>query len=197
MASAPFDTTIMLDFDSVPCQPDFAVPLLETFADSDVGFTVTLSEMFNVTGNQQYLVERNSAVMFLNMNSIRTRLLLSLYIQAFHIQDEQNLQPTHLKNYDSTQNLRSSLQKDQPALMVALQAMVEEFQVRKDQKPEVPNEAVRATIDKNGLGFLRHVDFDTSLICRKFDNADLKETPHCGEDSSCLIAHKADINPKK
>ena len=27
MASAPFDTTIMLDFDSFPCHPDFALPL--------------------------------------------------------------------------------------------------------------------------------------------------------------------------
>ena len=78
MASAPFDTTIMLDLDSFPCTKGFALPLLEAFQNSDIGFTNVNDEMEVVTDSRHFLGEHSSAVVVLNMKSIRTRLLMAL-----------------------------------------------------------------------------------------------------------------------
>ena len=78
MSSAPFDTTIMLDLDSFPCTKGFALPLLEAFQNSDIGFTNIVDEMKVVTDSRHFLGEHNSAVVVLNMKSIRTRLLMAL-----------------------------------------------------------------------------------------------------------------------
>lgn len=80
MSSSPFDTTIMLDLDSFPCTKGFALPLLEAFqnSDSDIGFTNIVDEMEGVTDSRHFLGEHNSAVVVLNMKSIRTRLLMAL-----------------------------------------------------------------------------------------------------------------------
>jgi hypothetical protein len=173
MSSAPFDTTLMLDFDSLPCHKDFIEPLLKVFSKSnaDIGLT-------NVVKNKEkdarhFLIEHNSAVVMLNMTSIRTRVLLSLYIQAFH--------------RARSEKMGGKQKKDQPALMIAMGAMVEKFHPQGTLLPnEVPNESVREVIETYDLDFIRHLDFDTSQVCRK-----RTETPSvCSVDSPCVIAHK-------
>ena len=70
--------------------------------------------------------------------------------------------------------------------------MAEEFQPQDDQRPEIPNESVRKVIDRHKLGFIRHVDFDSSLVCRGMTmrrKTGLKNVI-CSPDSSCVIAHK-------
>jgi len=66
--------------------------------------------------------------------------------------------------------------------------MAKEFQPRDDQQPETPNESVRKVIDRHKLGFIRHVDFDSSLVCRHKTTG--WENVICSPDSSCVIAHK-------
>jgi len=166
MSAAPFDTTLMLDFDSLPCHKDFTEPLLDAFSKSnaDIGFTSSVN-MYSIMDDRNFLVEHNSAVVMLNMTSIRTRVLLSLYVQAF--------QAFH----------RGSVKRDQPPLMVAMQAMVEKFHLLPS---EVPNESVREVIETYNLGFIRHLDFDASHVCRKQTGVPAV----CSADSSCAIAHK-------
>ena len=66
--------------------------------------------------------------------------------------------------------------------------MAKEFQPHDDQQPETPNESVRKVIDRHKLGFIRHVDFDSSLVCRLRTTG--WENVICSPDSSCVIAHK-------
>ena len=66
--------------------------------------------------------------------------------------------------------------------------MAKEFQPRDDQQPEIPNENVRKVIDRHKLGFIRHVDFDSSLVCRHKTTG--WNNVICSPDSSCVIAHK-------
>ena len=173
MSSAPFDTTLMLDFDSFPCQKRFAEPLLEAFneGNADIGFTNVIDKMRYLTDSRHFLAEHNSAVVVLNMTSIRTRVLLALYIQAFHCASEEG---------------GGKMQRDQPALMVAMQAMVEGFHPHGELLPQVPNDSVREVIEHYNLDFIHHVDFNSSLVCRPKTGNSV-----CSMDSSCLIAHKA------
>jgi len=175
MASAPFDTTIMLDLDSFPCTKGFALPLLEAFQNqnSDIGFTNIVDEMDVVTDSRHFLGEHNSAVVVLNMKSIRTRLLMVLYIQAYHRTGEIS---------------KSGRQRDQPSLAVAMQSMAEEFIPAEGQPSEIPNDSARQVIDEHKLGFIQHVDFGSSHVCRGRTTG--SKNVICGEDSSCLIAHK-------
>ena len=173
MSSAPFDTTLMIDFDSFPCQKRFAEPLLEAFkkVNADIGLINEIDEMRYITDSRHFLAEHNSAVVILNMTSIRTRVLLALYIQAFHLASEQGA---------------GKKQRDQPALMIAMQAMVDGFHPLGELLPEVPNVSVREVIEHYNLDFIHHLDFNSSLVCRH--NTGFSE---CSLDSSCLIAHKA------
>ena len=69
MSSAPFDVTIMLDFDSFPCQRDLE-PLLDGFnkdADADIGVSNIFNSMEYLTDSKYFLGEHNSAVVVLNM----------------------------------------------------------------------------------------------------------------------------------
>ena len=180
MSSAPFDMTIKLDFDSFPCQRDLK-PLLETFnndADADIGFSNVLNSMEYLTDSKHFLGEHNSAVVALNMTSIRTRLMLALYIQAFH-------QASEFAKVEK----KKKKQRDHPALMIALQAMSEGFQRNKDQRlAEVPNDSVREVIEKYQLGFIRHVDLNQSQVCQK----NTSDSQTCSEGSLCVISHKAE-----
>jgi hypothetical protein len=173
MASAPFDTTLMLDFDSFPCQTRFAEPLLETFnkGEADTGLTNVIDRMQYLTDSRHFLVEHNSAVVVLNMTSLRTRVLLALYIQAFHWESEEG---------------GVKVQRDQPSLMVAMQSMAEGFHPHGEILPEVPNDSVREVMEHYHLGYLHHVDFNPSLVCRPKTGKSV-----CSVDSPCLIAHKA------
>eukprot|EP00984_Skeletonema_dohrnii_P020017 scaffold9681_cov103-Skeletonema_dohrnii-CCMP3373.AAC.10 len=173
MSSAPFDTTLMLDFDSFPCQKRFAEPLLEAFnkGDADIGITNVIDEMRYITDSRHFLAEHSSAVVVLNMTSIRTRVLLALYIQAFHCASEEG---------------GGAMQRDQPALMVAMQAMVDGFHPHGELVAQVPNDSVREVIEHYNLDFIHHVDFNSSLVCRPKTGNSV-----CSMDSSCLIAHKA------
>ena len=110
MSSAPFDKTIMLDFDSFPCHSDFALPLLEAFGSADIGFTNIVDQMASVRDSRHFLGEHNSALVVLNMKSTRTRVLMALYIQAFHRAGEMKM----LKK-------KTGQQRDQPSLMIAMQ----------------------------------------------------------------------------
>lgn len=170
MASSPFDTTIMMDLDSFPCQHDFALPLLAALGESDIGFRNIVEEMEVVKDSRHFLGEHNSAVVVLNMRSIRTRMLLALYIQAYHRTGEMG-------------NSKTKRQRDQPSLLVAMQAMAEEFTPKDGRPAEIPNDSVRAVIDRHNLGFIQHVDFDFSLVCPG-------KTSTCGQSSSCVISHK-------
>ena len=176
MSSAPFDRTIMLDFDSFPCHTRFAEPLLEAFnkGDADIAFTDRSPRtMANIPDNRHFLAEHNSAIVMLNMTSTRTRVLLALYIQAFH--------------RASSEAGGGKKQRDQPSLMVAMQAMAKTFHPQgKLALSEVPNDSVREVIEQYKLGYIRHVDFDTSLVCQKRTSKNV-----CSVDSSCAIAHKA------
>lgn len=174
MSAAPFDTTLMLDFDSLPCHKDFTEPLLDAFSKSnaDIGFTSSVN-MYSIMDDRHFLVEHNSAVVMLNMTSIRTRVLLSLYIQAFH--------------RGSSEKRGGKQQKDQPALMIAMQAMLEKFHLLLS---EVPNESVREVIETYNLGFIRHLDFDASHVCRKKTGKKKGIPAVCSADTSCVIAHK-------
>jgi hypothetical protein len=177
MSSAPFDRTLMLDFDSFPCHTRFAEPLLEAFnkGDADIGFTNVVNSMANIPDNRHFLAEHNSAIVMLNMTSTRTRVLLALYIQAFH-------------RASSEAAAGGENQRDQPSLMVALQATAETFHPQGQLALfEVPNDSVREVIEQYKLGYIRHVDFDTSLVCRKKTS----KVQDCSVDSSCVIAHKA------
>ena len=78
------------------------------------------------------------------------------------------------------------MQRDQPALMVAMQAMVEGFHPHGELLPQVPNDSVREVIEHYNLDFIHHVDFNSSLVCRPKTGNSV-----CSMDSSCLIAHKA------
>jgi len=64
--------------------------------------------MYSITGDSHFLGQHNFAVVVLNMESVRTRILLSLYIQAqtFHF-------------------LKGWKLMDQPSLMVAMRAISE------------------------------------------------------------------------
>ena len=118
MSSAPFDVTIMLDFDSFPCQRDLE-PLLDGFnkdADADIGVSNIFNSMEYLTDSKYFLGEHNSAVVVLNMTSIRTRLMLALYTQAFHRASE----------FAKLENKRMK-QRDQPALMVACKLCHQSF----------------------------------------------------------------------
>ena len=108
MAASPFNVTLMLDFDARPCRADFVDELIQHLNGSDIAMTNKYDQMYNVTGDPHYLGQHNSAVMVLNMESVRTRILLSLYIQAFH--------------YNSVKGWNGM---DQPSLMVALRAISE------------------------------------------------------------------------
>ena len=178
MSSAPFDTTIMLDFDSFPCLQDFALPLLEIFDNSDIGFTNVANVMEKVTDSRHFQAKHNSAIVILNMKSIRTRVLLALYLQAFHRQGELRAG----KNFDSRGH------RDQPALKVALQAMVESFQPKDSKLRGIPNDSVRDVIDQHELGFIRHSDFNSSLVCRAHTSRGKKV--ECSPDNLCVVAHK-------
>jgi len=57
------------------------------------------------------------------------------------------------------------LDPDQPALMVATQAMVDGFHPLGELLPEVPNVSVREVIEHYNLDFIHHVDFNASLVC--------------------------------
>jgi len=169
MASSPFDTTIMMDLDSFPCQHDFALPLLAALGESDIALRNIVEEMEVVKDSRHFLGEHNSAVVVLNMKSIRTRMLLALYVQAYHRTSELG-------------NRKTKRQRDQPSLLVAMQSMAEEFTPSDGRPAEIPNDSVRAVIDRHELGFIQHVDFDFSLVCSG-GNA-------CGQNSSCVISHK-------
>ena len=171
MASSPFDTTIMLDLDSFPCQHDFALPLLAVLGESDIAFRNIVEEMEAVKDSRHFLGEHNSAVAVLNMRSIRTRMLLALYIQAYHRTGEMS---------------KTEHQRDQPSLLVAMQSMAEEFTPNDGRPAEIPNDSVRAVIDRHKLGFIQHADLDFSLVCS--NSAKLNT---CGQSSSCVISHKA------
>ena len=106
MASSPFDKTIMLDLDSFPCHSDFALPLLEAFGSADIGFTNIVDDMASVRDSRHFLGQHNSALVVLNMKSTRTRMLMALYIQAYHKLGEMK---------------KSGKQFDQPSLMIAMQ----------------------------------------------------------------------------
>ena len=106
MASAPFDKTIMLDLDSFPCHSGFALPLLEAFGTSDIGFTNVVDDMASVRDSRHFLGEHNSALVVLNMKSTRTRMLMALYIQAYHKASEMK---------------KTGRQRDQPSLLIARQ----------------------------------------------------------------------------
>ena len=67
--------------------------------------------------------------------------------------------------------------------------MAKYLQPQDDQQPEIPNESVRKVIDRHKLGFIRHVDFDSSLVCRGMTSG--VKNVSCSPDSSCVIAHKA------
>ena len=123
-----------------------------------------------VTDSKHFLAEHNSAVVVLNMTSIRTRVLLALYIQAFHCASEEG---------------GGKMQRDQPALMVAMQAMVEGFHPHGELLPQVPNDSVREVIEHYNLDFIHDVDFNSSLVCRPKTGNSV-----CSMDSSCLIAHR-------
>ena len=70
--------------------------------------------------------------------------------------------------------------------------MAKYLQPQDDQQPEIPNESVRKVIDIHNLGFIQHVDFDSSLVCRGMTmrrKTGFKNVI-CSPDSSCVIAHK-------
>ena len=104
MASSPFNVTIMMDFDSRPCRANFVDAMIQQLNGSDIAMTNKYEPMHRATGDPHLLGQHNSAVMVLNMESVRTRILLSLYIQAFH----------SVKGWNGM---------DQPSLMVALRAV--------------------------------------------------------------------------
>ena len=159
-----------MDLDSFPCQHDFALPLLAALGESDIAFRNIVKEMEFVKDSRHFLGEHNSAVVVLDMKSIRTRMLLALYIQAYHRTDEIG-------------NSKTKRQRDQPSLLVAMQAMAEEFTPNDGRPAEIPNDSVRAVIDRHKLGFIQHADLDFSLVCPG-------KTSTCGQSSSCVIVHK-------
>ena len=69
-----------------------------------------------------------------------------------------------------------------------MQSMAEEFIPAEGQPSEIPNVSARQVIDEHKLGFIQHVDFSSSHVCRGATTG--LENVICSEESSCLIAHK-------
>ena len=69
-----------------------------------------------------------------------------------------------------------------------MQSMAEEFISAEGQPSEIPNDSVRQVIDEQKLGFIQHVDFSSSHVCRGKTTG--LGNVVCSEESSCLIAHK-------
>lgn len=70
-----------------------------------------------------------------------------------------------------------------------MQSMAEEFIPAEGQPSEIPNVMARQVIDEHKLGFIQHVDFSFSHVCRGKTTG--LENVICSEESSCLIAHKS------
>ena len=177
MSASPFDRTIMIDLDITPCSPDFGLQILNAVGDSDFALNPNILDSTPDSELPHRLKEHNSAVVFLNMKNPRTRLLMAVYVQAFHrlggIDDPPVQKSLKLKT------------KDQPSLMIAMQAMSESFQPEENGGLEVPNDDVRGVIDANKLGFLRHHDFDHHRVCRP----NTVSSRYCS-NSPCIFVHK-------
>jgi hypothetical protein len=152
MSASPFDITVMMDFDSYPCRPDFVSPLAKLLNGSDIGITNKWNKMDAIQDYHHWLAEHNSALVVLNMESVRTRILMGLYVDAFHgIYNSINADPGG----------RIRDQRDQPGLMVAMRALV-------DPSPREPyNEWATDFRKKHELDSLDHVDFPSAMVCRK------------------------------
>jgi hypothetical protein len=175
MSASPFDVTVMMDFDSYPCRPDFVNPLAKLLNGSDIGITNRLNEMEAIQDYRHWLAEHNSALVVLNMESVRTRILMGLYVEAFHgIYKSVNTKPGAV--------LFKS-QKDQPALMVAMRALVDPY-------PGEPDNQWATDLRKqHELDSLDHVDFPSSVVCRVKTS---KKDNYCGKGSTCLVSHKGE-----
>ena len=119
----------MIDFDSRPCYTNFIQDIIQQYLfDRSTDGNTTIStaivadiaisnaydemEVYEKSGTsyhyKHWLGEHSSGVVALNMNSSRTRVLLGLYVHAFHAMSK---------------NSKSLQTRDQPSLMVALRAM--------------------------------------------------------------------------
>jgi hypothetical protein len=167
MSASPFDVTVMIDFDSYPCRPDFVNPLAKLLNGSDIAITNTKwNEMVAIQDYRHWLVEHNSALVVLNMESVRTRILMGLYVEAFHMAYNKSIQEH---------------QMDQPALMVAMRAMVD------PSLGEPYNQWATDLRKQHELDPLDHVDLSPYMVCRRNTR---KEENGCGEGSTCLVSHK-------
>lgn len=106
------------------------------------------------------------------MTSTRTRVLLGLYIQAFHslastVESGPLTVPMELERY----------QRDQPSFRIALLAML-----KHSETTEYSNKMVQ---ELSQLESLQHVDLPFEAFCRG------KTTPNSFPLKSCLFAHKA------
>jgi hypothetical protein len=169
MSASPFDVTVMIDFDFdlCPCRPDFVNPLAKLLNGSDVALTNTKwNEMVATQDYRHWLGEHNSALVVLNMEmSVRARILMGLYVEAFHGMCNESIQEH---------------QMDQPALMVAMRAMA-------DPSPGGPYNQWDTNLRKqHELDSLDHVDLSSSMVCRR----NTRKENGCGEGSTCLVSHK-------
>jgi hypothetical protein len=169
MASSPFNSTIMMDFDTFPCRADFVEPLGSMLNGSNIAMSNEFNgRMGEVHDYRHWMAEHNSALVVLNMETVLTRILLGLYVQAFHTMLEHN----------------PKLTRDQPSFMVALRAL-------SDPPPgeTYTNKWATSFQSQHSLGSLRHVDLPPVVFCRK-RNSDNLANHHCGKGSTCLLAHK-------
>jgi hypothetical protein len=167
MSASPFDVTVMIDFDLYPCRPDFVNPLAKLLNGSDIALTNTKwNEMVAIQDYRHWLGEHNSALVVLNMEmSVRARILMGLYVEAFHGMHNKSIQEH---------------QMDQPALMVAMRAMA-------DPSPGGPYNQWDTNLRKqHELDSLDHVDLSSSMVCRR----NTRKENGCGEGSTCLVSHK-------
>jgi hypothetical protein len=167
--TAPFDVSIFLDFDSRPCSKSFALGLIGYLGDADVIMTNKYSQPGEKEGLAHWLEEHNSAVVVMNSNSSRTRLMTRIYAEA-----ELKLHPEVM---------------DQPAFMIALRATAFPFSGNLDssgipRRELPPAQVVDQVLGAGGVGLLRHRDFPTSAVCR----AKISTSVSC--DDGCSVVHK-------
>ena len=86
MSFAPFDTTVMLNFEIFTCQQDFIPMILMIFNNYDVGFTNVVEAMGSGTESQKFMNDHNMEVVILNMIIIQTGILMALCIQECRLQ---------------------------------------------------------------------------------------------------------------
>lgn len=99
------------------------------------------------------------------MKSLRTRILMGLYVQAFHELSQQDVKGT---------------MKDQPSLMLALRAMSFTATSESPWASEM--------LQQLNLGPIQHVDWNQTMFCRA---RTMKASHnHCGTGSSCIVSHK-------